>query len=195
MLPVNSSAHTIFFQSVRRRRRPRRTAPAPLKTPTANALSLARFMIGIAAATAGPVRFPPTTTRIHKEGAQDMRQDKAKVIAASAAIQVTIVRLTANGMITCAIASTTIPVPAVAVFQLTPLAPTPLSVVPALRVIKRRRDVCRRQLQRPAQAVVVEAGAAIALRKTVAARRVSVVPLRLGVPHAAGVNLLTGVRS
>lgn len=121
-------------------------ARAMLPTQTAIALGLVTFMIGIAA-TAVTVRFPPITTSIHKRGAQDTRRDRAKVIAASAATQVTIVRLTASGMITSAIALTITHSLAEAAFRLTPLALTPLSVVPAPPAIPRRSDVCRRQLR------------------------------------------------
>lgn len=103
-------------------------------------------MIGIAKVAVVPVRFPPTLISIQEPDAQDMRQDRVAVIAAHAASRIN-VRLTVSGMITSAIASIIIPlvVPAVAVSRSTRLARTPLSVVPALPAIPRRKDVCPRQ--------------------------------------------------
>lgn len=130
------------------------TVPALLHTQAANALRLARFMIGTAKAAAGPVRFPPTLMFIQEPAAQDMRQDRVAVIAAPALKRTPVLtRSTVIGMITYAIVLTItcLVVPAVAVSHLTPLAPILLSVVTPERAIQQRRDVCQRQRQRRLQ--------------------------------------------
>lgn len=191
---IPTIANATNLRNAPREHRRHQIVPAMLPTPTANASLGAVFTSGIVK-TAEAVLFLPILIFILQPDVRHMRQNRVTAIAACAARTITIVqiRLTAIGMITCAIAMTIthLDVLAAAVIRLTPPA-RPMSVVleTAIPFVK---YVCRHQL--PPRAGAVEE-VVITIGRPVAQILANVLPnLKPGAPYIADVNLLTGVPS
>lgn len=145
---VPTIAKPTNFPSAAREHHRHQIVLAMPRTPTANVCCGAVFMIGIAA-IAEMVHFLRTSISIREPAVRPMRQNRATVIAACVARQITIVLIlsTVIGTITCAIATTTARQDdlAVAVMPTTPPA-QPTSVVPVV-AIPFVKYVCPRQHQ------------------------------------------------